>query len=381
MEEVGEGGASSEAASDGGIRSILSRLGQGTLNPSQAEEALLALQQQQQQQQQQQKEDKGYDSVDSFAKIDYVREARTGLPEIIYGEGKTPEQLLAILHSMGERRRAQEEASGDLATTHVNDANPSEGNLVEMRSRVVTGGEGEEGQRAASADTTAPRLSSSSPLHRPAAAAHGVIVASRVSSEKYAALRESMKGEGGREGGRDGGMDAYGTLEYMPVPRLLVLRPRGKEGGRDGGREERRTAPSLGLVTVMCAGTADLSVAEEAATVAELCGVEVQRVYDVGVAGIHRLFAALDTIKRSHVVVCVAGMDGALPTVVAGLLPCPVIAVPTSVGYGVGKDGLAPLLTMLNACAPGVACVNIDNGIGAAGMAVKILRHTGNQST
>jgi len=73
-----------------------------------------------------------------------------------------------------------------------------------------------------------------------------VIVASRVSSEKYAALRESMKGEGGREGGRDGGMDAYGTLEYMPVPRLLVLRPRGKEGGREGGREERRTAPSLG---------------------------------------------------------------------------------------------------------------------------------------
>ena len=93
----------------------------------------------------------------------------------------------------------------------------------------------------------------------------------------------------------------------------------------------------------------------------------------MGVAGIHRLFRALSVVRESDVAICVAGMDGALPTVVAGLVQCPVVAVPTSVGYGIGANGIAPLMTMLNACAPGVAVVNIDNGLGAAAMAVKIL--------
>jgi NCAIR mutase (PurE)-related protein len=100
----------------------------------------------------------------------------------------------------------------------------------------------------------------------------------------------------------------------------------------------------------------------------------VLRIYDVGVAGIHRLFRSLKLVREARVAICVAGMDGALPTVVGGLVRCPVVAVPTSIGYGVGANGIAPLLTMLNACAPGVAVVNIDNGLGAAAMAVKILK-------
>ena len=129
---------------------------------------------------------------------------------------------------------------------------------------------------------------------------------------------------------------------------------------------ERKQTPG---VLVVCAGTADLPVASEAVVTAEMMGCEVERVFDVGVAGIHRLLAQMPSLQRARVVVAVAGMEGALPSVVGGLVQVPVIAVPTSVGYGASFDGLAALLAMLNSCATGIGVVNIDNGFGAGYLA------------
>ena len=131
-------------------------------------------------------------------------------------------------------------------------------------------------------------------------------------------------------------------------------------------------APVGPSIAVLAAGTSDLPVAEEAAVCAEWCGHPVDRAFDVGVAGLHRLLGRLPELRGAGVVIAVAGMDGALPTVVASLVPAPVVAVPTSVGYGASFGGLAPLLTMLNGCAPGVGVVNIDNGYGAAVLASRI---------
>jgi NCAIR mutase (PurE)-related protein len=124
-----------------------------------------------------------------------------------------------------------------------------------------------------------------------------------------------------------------------------------------------------GTIIIACAGTSDLHVAEEAAVTAEIMGNAIDRLYDVGVAGIHRLLSEHDRIQRARVIIVVAGMEGALPSVVAGLVSVPVIAVPTSIGYGASFGGIAALLGMLNSCANGVAVVNIDNGFGAAAMA------------
>lgn len=129
-----------------------------------------------------------------------------------------------------------------------------------------------------------------------------------------------------------------------------------------------------GLVGVLCAGTSDLGVAEEAALTAELLGAKVERAYDVGVSGLHRLLAHEDLLKKANVLIVVAGMDGALPSVVGGLTAAPVIAVPTSVGYGASFNGVSALLAMLNSCASGISVVNIDNGFGAGFMAAKINR-------
>lgn len=129
---------------------------------------------------------------------------------------------------------------------------------------------------------------------------------------------------------------------------------------------------SGGLVAVVCAGTSDLPVAREAALTARHLGREVLEIADVGVAGLHRVLSRVDELRTARVIVVVAGMDGALPSVVAGLVEAPVVAVPTSVGYGASFHGLAPLLSMLNACAPGVAVVNIDNGYGAGHLAAQI---------
>lgn len=132
-----------------------------------------------------------------------------------------------------------------------------------------------------------------------------------------------------------------------------------------GDRLEKRG----GKLSVVTAGTSDQGVAEECAVAAEIMGNEVDRIYDVGISGVHRLFPHLDTLKDSEAVVVVAGMEGALPGLIAGLISVPVIGVPTSVGYGSNFEGLTPLFTMLNSCAPGLAVVNIDNGYGAAYMA------------
>jgi hypothetical protein len=127
-----------------------------------------------------------------------------------------------------------------------------------------------------------------------------------------------------------------------------------------------------GAIAVVCAGTSDLPVAEEAAITAEIMGNRVERIADVGVSGVHRLLSRLDALQRANVIIVVAGMEGALPSVVAGLVSRPVIAVPTSVGYGAHFGGLAPLLGMLNSCGSGVTVVNIDNGFGAGYAASQI---------
>ena len=136
-------------------------------------------------------------------------------------------------------------------------------------------------------------------------------------------------------------------------------------------------APTTGLVAVLCAGTTDIPVAEEAAIVAEKMGARVHRVFDVGVAGLHRLINHLPDLQKARVMIVVAGMEGALPSVVGGMTQCPIIAVPTSVGYGTSMQGITALLAMLNTCVPGITVVNIDNGFGAAYAASLINRQIG----
>jgi NCAIR mutase (PurE)-related protein len=138
--------------------------------------------------------------------------------------------------------------------------------------------------------------------------------------------------------------------------------------------DRRAERPEIGHIAVASAGTADFRVAEEAAICAEVMGDRVTRLFDVGVAGIHRLLAVREDLGAANVIIAVAGMEGALPSLIAGLVKVPVVAVPTSVGYGAHFGGVAPLLTMLNSCAPGIGVVNIDNGYGAAALASRINR-------
>ena len=169
------------------------------------------------------------------------------------------------------------------------------------------------------------------------------VLITRVSPEKAAAV-----------------LEMFPELTHHKVPRCLSL------------PSETPSSPGRGGVAIVAAGTSDLPVAEEAALTAELMGSQVERVFDVGVAGIHRLFASAQALEHCYVFVVVAGMEGALPSVVAGLVDKPVIAVPTSVGYGTAFGGLAALLGMLNSCASGLSVVNIDNGFGAGYLASMI---------
>lgn len=210
-----------------------------------------------------------------FAKIDHHRALRTGMPEVIYGAGKSDVQVAEIFERMAET------GSNVLATR----VSPSAAEAVRVRFPAVT---------------------------------------------------------------------------HHAVARTLVLR-----------QEDRPPRP--GPLAIICAGTSDLSVAEEAAITAEAMGNTVVRLYDVGVAGLHRLLAQRKALTEARAIIACAGMEGALPTVVAGLVRVPVIAVPTSVGYGASFGGIAALLGMLNSCAPNVAVVNIDNGFGAACFANSIL--------
>ncbi len=147
-------------------------------------------------------------------------------------------------------------------------------------------------------------------------------------------------------------------VEVHAEAKVVVVKPRGQEG--------------LGLIVVVSAGTSDMPVAEEAAVTAETMGNRVERVFDCGVAGLHRLVPHLDRLNEANAIIAVAGMEGALPSVIGGLVDRPVIAVPTSVGYGASFGGVTALLAMLNSCAPGVSVVNIDNGYGAAAQANQI---------
>jgi NCAIR mutase (PurE)-related protein len=209
-----------------------------------------------------------------FARIDHHRALRQGFPEVVFCEGKTADQVVAICERL-------EAATGTFLGTR---ATPAMADLLKAR---------------------------------------------------------------------------FPTLAWHPVARVVHL---------CGERPPRRT----GTILVVSAGTSDLPVAEEAAVVADAFGHPVDRLIDVGVAGLHRLLAANDQLRRARVVIVVAGMEGALPSVVGGIVGVPVIAVPTSVGYGASFGGLAALLGMLNSCAAGVTVVNIDNGFGAAAAASRI---------
>jgi NCAIR mutase (PurE)-related protein len=182
-------------------------------------------------------------------------------------------------------------------------------------------------------------------IARSIAARHHVALATRCSREMYEAARE-----------------AFAEVAWHESARIMVI-----------GRP-RRPSPRARPVAVVTAGTADLPVAEEAAVTAETMGCRVERLHDVGVAGLHRLLGHREELARARVIIVVAGMDGALPSVVGGLVSAPVIAVPTSVGYGASFEGLAALLTMLNSCAAGVTVVNIDNGFGAGYFAALLMR-------
>lgn len=177
---------------------------------------------------------------------------------------------------------------------------------------------------------------------------HGhAVLATRANRKAYVAVEKMFK-----------------EAKYYETARIITVK-----------QEQRKqtTKHRTREVAIITAGTADLPVAEEAAVTAEFLGLKVERFFDVGVAGIHRLLKNMKKIDKAKVIIVVAGMEGALPSVVGGLVDKPVIAVPTSVGYGSSFKGLAALLTMLNSCAPGVAVVNIDNGFGAAVMAYTIL--------
>jgi NCAIR mutase (PurE)-related protein len=242
------------------LRDLLDRLSRGEVTTAEAFEKLKSLP----------FEDLG------FAKVDHHRALRSGVPEVIFGAGKTPGQIIAIARRLAE-------------------------------------------------------------------AGENVLI-TRLEADAAARVREELP-----------------ALDYRSDARIGFWRRRVGE-------------PRGGLVLVVAAGTADLPVAEEAALTAELLDNPVERLYDVGVAGIHRLLAHHERLRRGRVVIVVAGMEGALPSVVGGLVERPVIAVPTSIGYGASFGGLAALLAMMNSCAAGVTVVNIDNGFGAAVAATLINR-------
>ena len=219
----------------------------------------------------------GYEAIDDFAKIDLSRQQRTGFPEVIWGLGKTPTQIVEIVRVMRHQQ--------------------------------------------------------------------SIVMATRITPAVYTELLREIP-----------------DLIYYQTAQICALTP------------PESTSIHPGKITILTAGTADLPVAEEAAQTAILCGFKVEKLWDVGVAGIQRLLNNRHIIDDADVLIVVAGMEGALPSVVAGLADCPVIAVPTSIGYGASFGGIAPLLTMLNSCAAGVGVVNIDNGFGAAILACQILR-------
>ncbi len=242
------------------IRKLFDQVRQGKIDPDEAVERLRHLP----------FEDLG------FAKVDHHRSLRAGMPEVIFGERKTPQQTAEIFQRLSE---------------------------------------------------------------------HGSnVLATRADKKQFAAVKKKVR-----------------RAQYRELGRTIVLRQDPKIYGK-------------GMIAVVSAGTSDSSVAEEALTTAEIMGNKVEHFYDVGVAGIHRLLAQREALTKARVVIVCAGMEGALPSVVGGLVGVPVIAVPTSVGYGASFKGMAALLGMLNSCASNVSVVNIDNGFGAGYVASLINR-------
>ena len=271
---------------------------------------------------------KGYTNM-GFARLDTQRKERSGFPEVIFCSGKPDDYLVAIYRKITE---LEGRAFGTRATPHqaalVQEAIPAaEYDPVSRILKVERSG-GASGMHGVSGNT----------------GASGSCDTSDVSG---------TTGVHGVSGSCDTS-DVSGTTGVHGVSGV---------GTASGGR-----------VAVCTGGTADIPVAEEAAQTAEFFGARVDRFYDVGVSGIHRLFNNMDEIRKADCVIAVAGMEGALPTVIGGMVRNPVIAVPTSVGYGANMQGLTALLTMINSCANGVAVVNIDNGYGAGYMATQIGR-------
>lgn len=223
-----------------------------------------------------------------FANIDNHRALRTGFPEVVFCQGKMPQQIRDIMAELAEKG--------------------------------------------------------------------GNVMGTRAAAEDYEAVRERLP-----------------QAKYYETARIIAVESAERADG-SGDESAASIAKNTGgkKIAVVTAGTADIPVAEEAAVTVEIMGNEVDRIYDVGVAGIHRLFDKLDRIRAAGVVIVVAGMEGALASVVGGLVETPVIAVPTSIGYGANLGGLSALLSMLNSCANGVGVVNIDNGFGAAYLAAVI---------
>ena len=253
-----------------------------------------------------------------FARVDTNRELRTGHSEVIFAAGKTPEQVAQIMMKMAESSRLI------IATR----AQPAHWRAAEAAFR-------ESG----------------------ACEKYGLTLKWHEQAKMIAASVSGLRPDP-REPNYTGGKNGAAATSD----------PRGSNytGGKNGAVA---TSDPRGLVAVVSAGTADIPVAEEAALTCEYYGNTVNRVFDVGVAGLHRLFDRIEDIRKADVVIAVAGMEGALASVLGGLVARPVIAVPTSVGYGASMGGLAALLAMLNSCSLGVSVMNIDNGFGAGYMA------------
>lgn len=285
---------------------------------------------------------KGYTNM-GFARLDTQRKERSGFPEVIFCSGKPDDYLVAIYRKITE---LEGRAFGTRATPHqaalVQEAipaaeyDPVSRILKVERSGGASGNLGASGMHGVAGNTGASGSYGTSNVSG-ATGVHGV------SGVGIASGAHGASGNNGASGGRG-------------IPDCSA-------GFASGGR-----------VAVCTGGTADIPVAEEAAQTAEFFGARVDRFYDVGVSGIHRLFNNMDEIRKADCVIAVAGMEGALPTVIGGMVRNPVIAVPTSVGYGANMQGLTALLTMINSCANGVAVVNIDNGYGAGYMATQIGR-------
>ena len=259
---------------------------------------------------------KGYTNM-GFARLDTQRKERSGFPEVIFCSGKPNDYLVAIYRKITE---LEGRAFGTRATPH-----------------------------------------------------QAALVQEAIPAAEYDPVSRILKVE--RSGGASGNTGASGSCDTSNVSGATGVHGVSGVGTASGAHgASGNNGASGGRVAVCTGGTADIPVAEEAAQTAEFFGARVDRFYDVGVSGIHRLFNNMDEIRKADCVIAVAGMEGALPTVIGGMVRNPVIAVPTSVGYGANMQGLTALLTMINSCANGVAVVNIDNGYGAGYMATQIGR-------